>query len=129
MKWVMNGLNVPMMMDENARRTCTVLIYTSSPTKGLCILYCAIPHIFRPVRHSGLIGSTVKLEMKARHRTSTMGFSVLVARPGLEANCGDSLPVAVRRDAFNREPGDTRSGTPCDLTESNIANIVLSNLW
>ena len=124
----MNGLNVLMILDENTRRRCTDLIYNSSPTKGLCILYCAIPHISRPVQPSGLIGPTVKLEMKARHRTSTIGFSVLVARPGHEANCGYSLPVAVSRDAFKRRPGDTRSGTPCDLTESNSANIVLSNL-
>lgn len=124
----MNGLNVLMMLDENARRTCTDLIYISSPTQGLCILYCAIPHISKPVQPSGLIGPAVKLEMKARHRTSIMGFSVLVAKPGHEADCGYSLPVAVSRDAFKRQPGDTRSGTPCDLTESNIANIVLSNL-
>jgi hypothetical protein len=68
------------------------------------------PGFSKSSEHRALIGLDMKLEMKKRHRTATMGYTMSVEILGHEANCGYSLPVAVNQMSFWRRFDDKAGG-------------------
>lgn len=80
---VVNGMEVLLIVVQNARRTSPCLIYTSVGLGWLPVPYCnsilpASMHV-QTVQARGVIGSSLKLEMKNRHRVDTLALCILVA--------------------------------------------------